>query len=191
MEAERTSEPSTEMCSDHNSDEEVDEKQVTKSDSVSVKVQVRNSRTTARSEPIEITYEQLATHFHRSLESAASSIGIGKSTMKVVCRRLGIKKWPYTHKGQRRRRPSKKLQASQSESAPSGDRAWLSEMGECAKPLASKTDEESGSEAKEESKGSVSPQASLLNPNLLSASEWAFLATCASAKANANAAPKN
>jgi len=62
------------MCSDHNSDEEVDEKQVTKSDSVSVKVQVRNSRTTARSEPIEITYEQLATHFHRSLESAASSI---------------------------------------------------------------------------------------------------------------------
>ena len=74
METEQTSEPSTEMCSEHNSDEEVEEKQVTKSDSVSVKVQVRNSRTTARSEPIEITYEQLAKHFHRSLESAASSI---------------------------------------------------------------------------------------------------------------------
>ncbi|EKX52007.1 hypothetical protein GUITHDRAFT_150869 [Guillardia theta CCMP2712] len=112
METEQSSEPSTEMCSEHNSDEEVEDKQVTKSDSVSVKVQVRNSRTTARSEPIEITYEQLAKHFHRSLESAASSIGIGKSTMKVVCRRLGIKKWPYTHKGQRRRRPSKKIQAS-------------------------------------------------------------------------------
>ena len=30
--------------------------------------------------------------------------GIGKSTMKIVCRRLGIEKWPYVHTGSRRRR---------------------------------------------------------------------------------------
>ncbi|EKX54716.1 hypothetical protein GUITHDRAFT_149835 [Guillardia theta CCMP2712] len=47
------------------------------------------------SKPVEITLERLAEHFHESLEVAAAKIGIGKSTMKLVCRRLGVQKWPY------------------------------------------------------------------------------------------------
>ncbi|EKX54730.1 hypothetical protein GUITHDRAFT_149839 [Guillardia theta CCMP2712] len=45
--------------------------------------------------PVEITLERLAEHFHESLEVAAAKIGIGKSTMKLVCRQLGVEKWPY------------------------------------------------------------------------------------------------
>ena len=45
--------------------------------------------------PVEITLERLAEHFHESLEVAAAKIGIGKSTMKLVCRQLGVAKWPY------------------------------------------------------------------------------------------------
>ncbi|EKX52074.1 hypothetical protein GUITHDRAFT_101978 [Guillardia theta CCMP2712] len=45
--------------------------------------------------PVEITLELLAEHFHESLEVASAKIGIGKSTMKLVCRQLGVEKWPY------------------------------------------------------------------------------------------------
>mmetsp|Transcript_25181 Transcript_25181/g.83148 ORF Transcript_25181/g.83148 Transcript_25181/m.83148 type:complete len:192 (+) Transcript_25181:157-732(+) len=67
-----------------------------------VKVQSRQFANEA-SRQIEITPDLLSQHFHESLESAAASIGIGKSTMKVVCRRLGIEKWPYVRKGSRRK----------------------------------------------------------------------------------------
>mmetsp|Transcript_52688 Transcript_52688/g.163486 ORF Transcript_52688/g.163486 Transcript_52688/m.163486 type:complete len:91 (-) Transcript_52688:147-419(-) len=81
----------------------------------------------------------------------------------------------------------------QSESAPaSSDRSWLSEMGDCAKPLVQKAEEESSdSESSKDPKESTSSQEAALNPNLLSASEWAFLATCASPKASATAASQN
>ncbi|EKX54731.1 hypothetical protein GUITHDRAFT_99385 [Guillardia theta CCMP2712] len=52
--------------------------------------------------PVEITLERLAEHFHESLEVAAAKIGIGKSTMKLVCRQLGVEKWPYKCKGARK-----------------------------------------------------------------------------------------
>ncbi|EKX54717.1 hypothetical protein GUITHDRAFT_99374 [Guillardia theta CCMP2712] len=52
--------------------------------------------------PVEITLERLAEHFHESLEVAAAKIGIGKSTMKLVCRQLGVQKWPYKHNGGRK-----------------------------------------------------------------------------------------
>ncbi|EKX49845.1 hypothetical protein GUITHDRAFT_104241 [Guillardia theta CCMP2712] len=68
-------------------------------------VTVHSRRLTSSSvQPVQITAELLAEHFHESLEVAASKIGIGKSTMKIVCRRLGIEKWPYVHTGSRRRR---------------------------------------------------------------------------------------
>ncbi|EKX51966.1 hypothetical protein GUITHDRAFT_102578 [Guillardia theta CCMP2712] len=73
---------------------------------------------------VEVTYEMLASHFNKSLVETSRKIvslllmcsslvltggrrclqGIGKSTMKIVCRRLGIHKWPYKHTGKRRRR---------------------------------------------------------------------------------------
>jgi len=72
----------------------------------SVQVYARKGKSMSRS-PVVITFERLAEHFHESLETAAAKIGIGKSTMKHVCRRLGIDKWPYTHKGHRKNRPRK------------------------------------------------------------------------------------
>ncbi|EKX36407.1 hypothetical protein GUITHDRAFT_117407 [Guillardia theta CCMP2712] len=51
----------------------------------------------------------LRSHFHETLETAAAKIGIGKSTMKVVCRKLGLKKWPYTNKGKKRTEKKKAL----------------------------------------------------------------------------------
>ncbi|EKX35339.1 hypothetical protein GUITHDRAFT_118464 [Guillardia theta CCMP2712] len=52
---------------------------------------------------VRITIEDLQKHFHESMETAASHLGIGRSTMKHVCRRLGVPKWPYTNKGKKRR----------------------------------------------------------------------------------------
>ena len=77
--------------------------------------------------PVNITMKLLRSHFHETLETAAAKIvscspppapladslgtrqGIGKSTMKVVCRKLGLKKWPYTNKGRKRTEKKKSL----------------------------------------------------------------------------------
>mmetsp|Transcript_36206 Transcript_36206/g.81518 ORF Transcript_36206/g.81518 Transcript_36206/m.81518 type:complete len:215 (+) Transcript_36206:185-829(+) len=52
---------------------------------------------------VRITIEDLQKHFHESMETAATHLGIGRSTMKHVCRKLGVPKWPYTNKGKKRR----------------------------------------------------------------------------------------
>uniref|UniRef100_A0A7S0EMP8 RWP-RK domain-containing protein n=1 Tax=Hanusia phi TaxID=3032 RepID=A0A7S0EMP8_9CRYP len=64
------------------------------------------------SREIEITTDLLSQHYHESLEAAAASIGIGKSTMKVVCRRLGVEKWPYVRSGSRKKRRGQKTASS-------------------------------------------------------------------------------
>jgi len=69
--------------------------------------------------PVIISYELLSKHFHESLDAATAKIGISKTTMKAACRRLGIVKWPYAHKGPRRRR-SKASKEGSSSSTPSG-----------------------------------------------------------------------
>ena len=71
---------------------------------------------------IRIDKTMLEQHFHEKMEIAAKSLvsslniifplkctdesgqGVGKSTMKLVCRKLGVLKWPYTSKGVRRNR---------------------------------------------------------------------------------------
>ena len=87
-----------------------------------VRVQSRQSFLQS-DKPVEITLELLADHFHESLEVAAAKIGIGKSTMKLVCRQLGVDKWPYKFgrakgkKAGRRMEGRVQLQASQAESS--------------------------------------------------------------------------
>eukprot|EP00287_Rhodomonas_sp_CCMP768_P010122 CAMPEP_0196735716 /NCGR_PEP_ID=MMETSP1091-20130531/14045_1 /TAXON_ID=302021 /ORGANISM="Rhodomonas sp., Strain CCMP768" /LENGTH=173 /DNA_ID=CAMNT_0042079375 /DNA_START=24 /DNA_END=545 /DNA_ORIENTATION=+ len=49
-----------------------------------------------RQQPVvEITEEIVAKLFRYPLPQAADMLGIGATSMKNVCRRLGIKKWPY------------------------------------------------------------------------------------------------
>ncbi|EKX36411.1 hypothetical protein GUITHDRAFT_117411 [Guillardia theta CCMP2712] len=70
-----------------------------------VKVYPKRRKNSVQESPsVEISHEMLADHFHEPLEIAAAKIGIGKSTMKIVCRKLGVEKWPYTNKGMPRRR---------------------------------------------------------------------------------------
>uniref|UniRef100_A0A7S0EKL4 RWP-RK domain-containing protein n=1 Tax=Hanusia phi TaxID=3032 RepID=A0A7S0EKL4_9CRYP len=78
-------------------------------------VVIHSRQLTAGDSPVEITRERLAEHFHESLEVAAAKIGIGKSTMKLVCRRLGVEHWPYKHQGRRRSKAGSRGEASSSE----------------------------------------------------------------------------
>mmetsp|Transcript_317 Transcript_317/g.684 ORF Transcript_317/g.684 Transcript_317/m.684 type:complete len:171 (-) Transcript_317:103-615(-) len=60
-----------------------------------------NSRKVSRVKCVKIrlTRAMISQHFHLSMEDAATAIGIGRSTMKYVCRKLGVNRWPFTNKG--------------------------------------------------------------------------------------------
>ena len=80
-----------------------------------------NSRKVSRVKCVKIrlTRATISQHFHLSMEDAATAIvsyvllfvciqdtvthyniqGIGRSTMKYVCRKLGVNRWPFTNKG--------------------------------------------------------------------------------------------
>eukprot|EP00960_Hanusia_phi_P043646 756174-Hanusia_phi.AAC.1 len=68
------------------------------SSEAAVTIKTRNQRD-GKPKVLSITRELLSRHFHKTIEEAASEIGLGKSTLKQVCRKLGIEKWPYTNKG--------------------------------------------------------------------------------------------
>jgi len=44
--------------------------------------------------PVLLEYDDLVPYFKLSQQQACSELGIGLSTMKRVCRKLGIKRWP-------------------------------------------------------------------------------------------------
>jgi hypothetical protein len=48
-----------------------------------------------------LTRELLESHYHEPLDTVAERLGLSKTTIKASCRRLGLEKWPYTHKGAR------------------------------------------------------------------------------------------
>jgi len=53
--------------------------------------------------PIAVTWQALTAHFHMPLCEAARSFGIGMTSLKKVCRGLGLQRWPYSRKGRQRR----------------------------------------------------------------------------------------
>ncbi|EKX36410.1 hypothetical protein GUITHDRAFT_117410 [Guillardia theta CCMP2712] len=65
-------------------------------------VYVRGRKEGSEGKVVEITREILQEFYGQKIETVASHLGVGKSTMKLACRRLGIHKWPYTNKGVRR-----------------------------------------------------------------------------------------
>jgi hypothetical protein len=46
----------------------------------------------------EITFEDLRPLFDRPMDEAATILGKGPTTLKKICRNLGIKRWPYRHR---------------------------------------------------------------------------------------------
>ena len=51
-----------------------------------------------------LTRELLESHYHEPLDTVTERLGLSKTTIKAACRRLGLEKWPYTHKGARKPR---------------------------------------------------------------------------------------
>ena len=45
--------------------------------------------------PVEISQEMLISNFHLTVSEAAEKIGIGCTAFKRVCRKFGLKYWPY------------------------------------------------------------------------------------------------
>jgi len=45
--------------------------------------------------PSDITYEELAQHFHLPSNEACREIGLGLTAFKSVCRKFGLAMWPY------------------------------------------------------------------------------------------------
>eukprot|EP00285_Hemiselmis_virescens_P010383 CAMPEP_0173380806 /NCGR_PEP_ID=MMETSP1356-20130122/3412_1 /TAXON_ID=77927 ORGANISM="Hemiselmis virescens, Strain PCC157" /NCGR_SAMPLE_ID=MMETSP1356 /ASSEMBLY_ACC=CAM_ASM_000847 /LENGTH=159 /DNA_ID=CAMNT_0014334513 /DNA_START=163 /DNA_END=638 /DNA_ORIENTATION=- len=46
--------------------------------------------------PVAITLPLLCQHFHESLAVASSKMGISTTALKRVCRKLGVRRWPFT-----------------------------------------------------------------------------------------------
>jgi hypothetical protein len=55
------------------------------------------------SKRIELTLALLAQHFHEPLDVVTDKLGVSKTTLKAVCRRLGLAKWPYRRPASRKR----------------------------------------------------------------------------------------
>jgi hypothetical protein len=55
------------------------------------------------SKRIELTLELLAQHFHEPLDVVTDKLGVSKTTLKAMCRRLGLAKWPYRRPASRKR----------------------------------------------------------------------------------------
>jgi len=72
-----------------------------------VEIHVRGKSEHGQGGAVKLTYEMLSLCFHENLDSVASKLGVSKTAIKSACRRLGIQKWPYAHKGPRRRHPRK------------------------------------------------------------------------------------
>ncbi|EKX36408.1 hypothetical protein GUITHDRAFT_117408 [Guillardia theta CCMP2712] len=77
---------------DHNSSDSLS------SAETAITIKTRNHRD-GKAKVVTVTRELLEQHFHQTIEEAAAKIGLGKSTLKMVCRKLGVEKWPYTNKG--------------------------------------------------------------------------------------------
>eukprot|EP00960_Hanusia_phi_P055066 762856-Hanusia_phi.AAC.2 len=99
---------------------------------------------------IFISYDILTKHFHESIQDAASKLGIGKSTMKLVCRKLGLEKWPFTSKGKKRtkRQELPTFESFNSESA-YNSRSFLSNHSKQAQMIQTNQQDPPGSTANE------------------------------------------
>lgn len=49
-------------------------------------------------DPKSITLEDLELLFDYPMEKASEKLGIGPTTMKKICRKVGISRWPYRHR---------------------------------------------------------------------------------------------
>ena len=70
-------------------------------------------------EELVLTRELLEGYYHEPLDNVVELLQISKTTIKNACRRLGLPRWPYSHKGVRhpRVRVSRPAQDADSEQA--------------------------------------------------------------------------
>mmetsp|Transcript_26904 Transcript_26904/g.70764 ORF Transcript_26904/g.70764 Transcript_26904/m.70764 type:complete len:85 (-) Transcript_26904:566-820(-) len=53
------------------------------------------SNETSAKETISLTSADLRAMFHLPLAKAACSLDISPSSLKIICRKLGVRKWPF------------------------------------------------------------------------------------------------
>ena len=53
-------------------------------------------------EEVDLTAEAVTALFGMRMADAARSLGVSPTTLKIVCRRLGIERWPYSRTGRLR-----------------------------------------------------------------------------------------
>ena len=75
----------------------------------------------ARRKPISLTIQNVSQYFHMPLPTAAKVLGVSKTSMKQICRRLGIGSWPYKRGGLSGRFRSSQSMSGQRTCAPSED----------------------------------------------------------------------
>lgn len=74
---------------------------------------------------VTITLQTVSAFFDFTLPDAAHALGLSPTSMKNVCRRLGIPRWPYSRRGIFRAAPAPTHGASSSRSSRSSTSASL------------------------------------------------------------------
>ena len=105
---------------------------------VSLRPRRRPGETEEPRAPVEVTLQALTARFGMRQADAARSLGIALTTCKLLCRRLGIERWPYSRKGRPRRRPLVDTAMSLDSRADEGSDVRLAGAAMC---LDSSTDE--------------------------------------------------
>ena len=78
--------------------------------------------------PLEFNLETISAVSNMPQAHAALKLGVSVTSMKQICRRLGIDRWPYTRKGRRFSRAAMRsldrLESESNDSAETGSEEW-------------------------------------------------------------------
>ncbi|EKX38944.1 hypothetical protein GUITHDRAFT_115050 [Guillardia theta CCMP2712] len=53
---------------------------------------------------LDLSMETMSSYFHMPLDEAAKKLGIASTTLKLICRKLGVPRWPYRNVQKEQRR---------------------------------------------------------------------------------------
>lgn len=85
--------------------------------------------------PLEFNLNIVASMFNMPQGLAARKLDVSVTTMKQICRRLGIERWPYTRKGRRFVRKAIGKHESESSGSSENDSAKVTHVLECSSRL--------------------------------------------------------
>ncbi|EKX50501.1 hypothetical protein GUITHDRAFT_151174 [Guillardia theta CCMP2712] len=72
-------------------------------------------------EPVSLDQALVKSLFHLTQYEAAQAIGISLSSLKLACRRMGIRKWPYNRRNMSRKSETKRPAGKEGSGASEGE----------------------------------------------------------------------